>query len=104
MVDELRWFALKCILNSDETPVPFDSRVPRWFYLRDLRLEDRCRGRDKRQATLILYIFADGVQRLKPKLIFHRSPTGTIYEDEKAEYSEDVAVEFNLMAYNNEER
>lgn len=34
---------------------------------------------DKRQATLVLYSFVDGVQRLKPKTIFHGAPNGNDY-------------------------
>ena len=32
-------------------------------------------GWDKQQASLILYIFADRVPRILPKLIFYRKPT-----------------------------
>jgi len=62
-------------------------------------------GWDKRQATLILYISADGKQRFKPKIIFHGAsgPAGRIYCQESSSYSPDVTVEFNPTAYNNEE-
>ena len=52
-----------------------------------------------------MYVFADGIQRLKPKLIFHGQPPpiGIIYSEEQRLYSPDVAVEFNETAYNNEE-
>jgi hypothetical protein len=54
---------------------------------------------------LILYIWADGIQRIKPKLIFHSTagPTGRIYDKESHLYSPNVTVEFNRTAYNNEE-
>lgn len=51
---------------------------------------------------MILYIWADGIQRIKPKLIFHGTagPTGKVYDQEKHLYSPDVTVEFNPTAYN----
>lgn len=106
MADHLRRFALECILNIDETPVPFEFLDGSTYDIRGQKTiaakSDRS-GWNKRQATLILYIFADGVQRLKPKLIFHGSPTGPLYEEEKPFYSSEVTVEFNSTAYNNEE-
>ena len=60
---------------------------------------------NKRQATLILYIWGDGELRIKPKLIFHGSsgPNGKILKAEHDKYSPDVTVEVNETAYNNEE-
>jgi hypothetical protein len=66
---------------------------------------DRSRW-DKRQASLVLYIFADGVSRILPKLIFHRKPTnegGKIKERERHLYHQGVTVHLNPTAYNNEE-
>ncbi|RFU36305.1 hypothetical protein B7463_g152, partial [Scytalidium lignicola] len=62
-------------------------------------------GWNKRQATLILYIYVDGIQRIKPKLIFHgiAGASGQIYNKEKHLYHPGVTVEFNSTAYNNEE-
>ena len=62
-------------------------------------------GWTKRQATLILYIFADGIDRIPPKIIFHGKPTeagGQIEANEGAFYNLDVTVAFNDTAYNNE--
>ena len=58
----------------------------------------------KRQATLVLYIFADGVKRLKPKLIFHggASDRARIKAKEELQYSPGVTIEFNPKAYNEE--
>jgi hypothetical protein len=47
-----------------------------------------------------LYIFADGISRLRPTLIFHGQ--GNITAAERAAYHPDVVVEFNKEAYNNE--
>jgi hypothetical protein len=62
-------------------------------------------GWNKRQATLILYIWGDGELRIKPKLVFHGSsgPRSKILENEQDKYSPDVTVEVNETAYNNEE-
>ncbi|KFA79687.1 hypothetical protein S40288_10060 [Stachybotrys chartarum IBT 40288] len=100
-----RRFRKYVIINVDETPIP-------WEYLDGCTWDhkgaksvsgkaDRS-GWNKRQATLVLYIFADGIARLKPKLIFKGSPTGRIFAVEGHLYSPDVTVEFNETAYNNE--
>jgi hypothetical protein len=63
-------------------------------------------GWDKRQAILVLYIFADGIPRIRPKLIFHGKATdegGKIEECESHLYHKGVTVHFNSTAYNNEE-
>ena len=52
-------------------------------------------GWDKWQATLVLYIFADGIPRIRPKLIFHGKATdegGKIEECESHLYHKDVSV------------
>lgn len=46
---------------------------------------------DKRQATLILYIY----------LIVHGTPRGTLFKNESHPYHSEVTVEFNQTAYNN---
>jgi len=58
-------------------------------------------GWSKRQATVLLTIFADGEWRVNPLLIFHGQ--GTVYEKEKPFYHPDVTVRFNETAYNNEQ-
>jgi hypothetical protein len=95
-------------MNLDETPIPFEYNSGYSYDTKGVRSvlakSDRS-GWDKRQATLILYIFADGIHRLKPKIIFHGAsgPAGKIYQQEEHLYSPDVTVEFNPTAYNNEE-
>lgn len=104
-----RRFKKARILNLDETPIPFEyldgvtwevkgnktvagkSNYSRW---------------NKRQVTLVLCIFADGVHWLRPTIIFHGKPTkegGQVYEKECHFYAADFAVEFNEIAYNNED-
>jgi hypothetical protein len=113
-------FETCCIVNLDETPVPFQFLDGQTWDLCGVKTvsgkADRS-GWNKRQSTLILYIFADGLfrdpvdnqngrelpLRLKPKLIFKGSSTGKLWEQEHKEYAPDVTVEFNPTAYNNEE-
>ena len=56
----------------------------------------------KRQATLVLTVFADGLPRVKPKLIFHGVPGGQIWEREHQLWDPRVTVELSETAYNNE--
>jgi len=101
-------FRLSNILNLDETPIPFEYLDGRTYDLKGSKTisgkTDRS-GWDKRQATLILYIFADGIARIKPKIIFHgkSSDRGTIRRKEEHHWHPGVTVEINETAYNNEE-
>jgi hypothetical protein len=94
------------ILNLDETPIP-------WEYLDGYTYDNKAvhtvagkalqHGWAKRQATLILYTFADGVKRIKPKLIFHSTVNGKLKDTQDFMYDKSVTVEFNEKAYNNED-
>jgi hypothetical protein len=68
-----RQFPISNILNLDETPILFEFNSGYTYKEQGARSVlaklDRS-GWDKRQATPILYIWANGIQRLKPKLIF----------------------------------
>ena len=102
-----RRFPTSNILNLDETPIPFEFNSGYTYEetgARSVIAKSERSGWEKRQATLILYIWADGIQRLKPKLIFHGTagPMGKIYTQESHLYSPDITVEFNKTAYNNE--
>lgn len=105
---QTRHFPRSRIINLDETPIPFEYLDG---YTYDLKGEKTIGGKsdrsgwNKRQATLILYIWGDGELRIKPKLIFHgsSSPNGKILKAESNKYSPDITVEVNETAYNNEE-
>jgi len=56
-------------------------------------------GWDKRQASLVLSIFADGIPRIPPMIIFHG--TGRRLGREKERYDPRVLVEYNPTAYMN---
>ncbi|KAI8710466.1 hypothetical protein NCS52_01563600 [Fusarium sp. LHS14.1] len=104
----VRRFEKKWTLNVDETPIPFEYLDGSTWELRGAKTvagkTDRS-GWSKRQATLIIYIFADGSFRLKPKIIFHGTagPKGRIFADEGHLYAPDVTVAYNETAYNNED-
>ncbi|KAH8800641.1 hypothetical protein F5884DRAFT_862549 [Xylogone sp. PMI_703] len=92
----------------DETPVPFEHLDGYSYDItgsRTVSVHTDRSGWNKRQATLILYIFADEIQRIKPKIIFYGTavPSGQIYAKENHLYHPGVTVEFKLTAYNNEE-
>ncbi|RFU23983.1 hypothetical protein B7463_g12354, partial [Scytalidium lignicola] len=56
-------------------------------------------------ATVSGHTDRNGIQRIKPKIIFHGTvrPSGQIYTKEKHLYHLGVTVEFNPTTYNNEE-
>ena len=61
-------------------------------------------GWSKRQATLILYIFADRIPWINPNIIFHSTTTkskGKLEALESNKYAKRVSVYFNKSAYNN---
>lgn len=86
------------VMNWDETPIPFEYLDGSTYSIKGSHTvaghTDRS-GWNKRQATLVLYVFADGVGRLLPKLIFHGTPTeedGRIESKENALYHPGVTV------------
>jgi hypothetical protein len=99
-------YLLSHILNMDQTPLP-------WEYLTGITYEfkgsktvwvkSKTSGWDKRQATIQLTIFADGVARVKPLIIFRgaeenaRAPR----KKEEARYDPRVVTKFNLNGYAN---
>ncbi len=93
------------IMNMDEVPIPFEY-LDGYTYekkgSKSVAAKTDRSGWAKRQATLILYIFADGKCRVKPKIIFHGAVNSTIPDKEGWQYHPAVSVEFNPTAYNNE--
>jgi DDE superfamily endonuclease len=95
-------------MNFDETLIPFEYLDHRSYDFKGkktvLAKTDRS-GWSKRQATLILYIFADGIPRINPNIIFHGTTTksgGKLEVLEGDKYAKGVSVHFNKSAYNNE--
>lgn len=103
--------------NMDETQIPFeflDNKTYSKKGVHTVQLKSRRSGWDERQATLMLTIFADGIGRVKPVLIFHGKSDANrtrernarqqrLFEAEQARYHPGVVVIFNEEAYNNEE-
>ncbi|KAI1818975.1 DDE superfamily endonuclease-domain-containing protein [Xylaria intraflava] len=99
-----RKFPLSRIINLDETPMPFEFLNGYTYDHKGARSvegkSDRS-GWDKRQATLILLILADGSYKaeLRPVIIFHGE--GNAKSKEEDRYHSQVIVKFNTKAYNN---
>lgn len=92
------------ILNMDEVPIPFEFLDGYTYHIcgeKTITGKTDRSGWGKRQATLILYIFANGIPRILPKLVFHGKPDGLIRKKESHLYDPRVTVEFNNTAYNN---
>lgn len=62
-------------------------------------------GWNYRQATLMIYVFADGVPRCKPLLILKGTvgPKNSIIRKEMTKYDSDVVVQWNPKAYCNDQ-
>ncbi|KZL84919.1 pogo transposable element with krab domain-like [Colletotrichum incanum] len=95
-------------INFDETPIPFEYLDGLAWADKGARTVAGKTGRSgwrKRQPTLILCIFADVIQRILPRLIFHGKPSSLGCQtegNEGSKYSSQITFEFNDTAYNNE--
>lgn len=91
------------ICNLDETPIPFkylDGKTYDTIGEKTIWGKGSKSGWDKRQASLVLCIFADGVPRVPPMIIF-RGKCEQLGR-ERVEYHPGVEVEFNNKAYMND--
>lgn len=91
------------ICNLDETPLPFEYLSGRTYNLigsKTVWVKESKSGWDKRQASLVLCIFADGVNRIPPMVLFHGE--GKVLPKESPQYHPGVLVEFNRTAYMND--
>ncbi|RPA95364.1 hypothetical protein L873DRAFT_1932011 [Choiromyces venosus 120613-1] len=96
-------FQLGNICNLDETPIPFeylDGRTYESIGAKTVWAKSTRSGWDERQASLVLCVFADGVPRIPPMVIFHG--TGRRLGDEFTHYHPGVLVEFNEKVYMND--
>lgn len=106
LISDIGRYLLSNIANLDETPIPFeylDGRTYDTIGLKTIWAKSTKSGWDKRQASLILMVFADGIPRVKPKVIFHALTGANIWKKEGHLYDTRVTVEFNSTAYNNEQ-
>jgi hypothetical protein len=82
----------------DQTPLPFeylDGRTYNTKGERTIWVQGSQSGWDKRQATLQLTAFADGVPRVKPLIFFRGKGIGASITAEMLEYDPRVIVKFN---------
>lgn len=97
-------YDLSNICNLDETPLPFEYLSGRTYNpigSKTIWVRETRSGWDKRQASLVLCIFADGINRIPPMIIFHGQ--GTVFTKESPSYHPGVIVEFNDTAYMNDD-
>ncbi|RPB06019.1 hypothetical protein L873DRAFT_15434 [Choiromyces venosus 120613-1] len=92
------------ICNLDETPIPFEYLEGKTYNPiggKTIWAKSTQNSWDKRQASLVLCVFADGVPRVPPMIIFRGK--GTRLGREKEKYHAGVEVEFNEKAYMNDQ-
>ena len=103
-------YILSGICNMDESPLPFEFLDGQTYADRGshtVQVRTTCSGWDKRQATILLCIFADGSMRVKPLILFKGAEVLTRRADlqrraaEIAQYDPRVVVQFNPNAYAN---
>ena len=67
------------IANMDQTPLAYEFMDKRTYETKGVKtvwLKETCLGWDRRQATLQICVFADGVARCKPQLLFKGEEKG----------------------------
>jgi hypothetical protein len=86
----------------DQTPIAFEFLSGKTYDfkgLKTVRLKEARSGWDRRQATLQLCVFADGIQRSRLLLIFHGAEGGdSRRQKEEKEHHRDVDTLFNPTA------
>ena len=100
-------YRMVMVINLDETPIPFHFAADMTYNVRGektISTQAEKSGWDKRQATVLLIINANGSQELIPLIVFRGEPSnegGSIFEKEKDRYHPRVIVNFNEKAWNN---
>ena len=98
-------YKLRNIANMDQTPLPFDFLAGKTYSVggaKTVWVKGTAGGLDKRQATVQLCIFADGIARVKPMVVF-RGKGLRIATAEKVRWDKRVAVVFQDNAWVDEE-
>jgi hypothetical protein len=93
------------IANMDQTPLPFildDGKTYDIKGVKEVWAQSGQSGLDKRQATVQLTVFADGIDRVRPTLIF-KGKGLRIATKEKQSYDKRVRVMFQEKAWCDEE-
>jgi hypothetical protein len=96
-------FKLSEIANMDQTPIAFEFLQGCTYDTKGVKtvwIKEQRSGWDRRQATLQVCVYADGIQRCRPLLIFHGHPVGdSRRRAEEKLYDKGVAVAFNDTAW-----
>ena len=102
---EVGRYRLCNICNMDQTPLPFEYLSGRTYNQQGAKTvwvqSSQQSGWEKRQATIQLTIFGDGVPRVKPLLFFRGQGIGATVVAERELYDPRVVVKFNPKAYSN---
>ena len=94
-------FQLGDIANTDQTPLPFvldDGRTYNTTGAEEVWCSSGASGLDKRQCTVELTVFGDGVSRVRPMLIF-RGEGKRIKPHERRSWDKRVNVYFQKNAW-----
>lgn len=98
-------YRLQNICNMDQTPLPFEYLEGQTYSPIGAKTiwvqSSKSNGWDKRQGTIQLTVFADGIPRVKPLVFFRGKGIGATVVAEKRLYDSRVEVKFNPTAYAN---
>jgi len=98
-------YRLQNICNMDQTPLPFEYLEGQTYSPigeKTIWAQSSSQsGWDKRQGTIQLTVFADGIPRVKPLIFFRGKGVGPTILAEKRLYDSRVVVKFNPTAYAN---
>ena len=93
------------ICNMDQSPLPFEYLKGRTYAKKGdktVRIQEGKSGYDRRQCTLQIAVFTDGVPRCKPLLMFKGKPKGdNRRKAEQKKYHPGVIIIFNEKAQAN---
>jgi len=97
-------YRLQNICNMDQTPVPYEYLDGQTYNLvgeKSVWLQSSKSGWDKRQGTIQLTVFEDGISRVKPLIFFRGQGIGPTIGRERQQYDPRVVIKFNPTAYAN---
>jgi len=95
-------YMLQNICNMDQKPLSFefmDDQTYNQIGEKTIWIQSSKYGLDKRQGTIQLTLFADGVPHLKPLIYFRGQGTGPTIVSEQRQYDNWVIVKFNPTTY-----
>ena len=99
-------YKLYHIGNMDQTPIPYeflDGAVYDFKGAKTVWIKQSRSGWEKRCATLMIYVSADGLKHCRPLLIFKGQGKHANIKREMKKYHRDVVVQWNKKAYCNNE-